>query len=85
MKLLPPNDNRAIITFPIDSEGRYKYQVSVNVQISLGSRGIKKDIGDIKMLGMGAIEFEALQNAQNNESTDIAERVMESLRALHLL
>ena len=84
IKILPPEDNRAITNFPIDSEGKNKYQVSFNVQLFLGSRGIDKNIGNIKSSGIGLTELEALQKAQENVATDIANQVIDSLKKLNI-
>lgn len=85
VKILPPEDNRAITIFQKDSDGNYKYQVSLNVQLFLMSKGINKNIGNIKMPGLGSSELEALQKAQENLSTDIANKVINSMRKLNLL
>ena len=85
IKIVPPGDNRAIKTFPIDSDGRIKYQVSFNVQLLLGSRGIDKKIGNIKMAGLGSSELEALQKAQENVSNEISDKVIDSLKKLNIL
>jgi hypothetical protein len=85
VNIMAPEDSRAIKNFPIDSEGRYKYQVSVNVQLSLASRGIKKNIGNIKMSGLGSSELDALQRAQENVANHISDKVIDSLRSFNVL
>jgi hypothetical protein len=84
VKILPPLDHRAIMSFPVDSEGKSKYQVSVNVQLFLASKGVNKDFGNIKIPGFGSSELEALQKAQENVSNDIADKLIDSLRKLDM-
>jgi len=75
-----PEDGRAIMKYPRDSDGNYQYAVSVNIRLLLPPKGKETMLGNIKKPGIGSTESEALRAAQKNVSIDVAEIVTNTIR-----